>query len=470
MANRPNKTDVRTDLAQRVLKKHVGAVHVKGQISLLQRKVANVLLLNAYEDLPRADVVEHTIRVRTLADAAGFSSNDTEHLREALEGLVDLKVRWNGLARDGQEEWGVASLLAQAVVKGGTCRYAYAPDLRRKLYNPEIYARINLAVQERFGSGYALALYENCVRFRKVGTTGWISLDDWRGLLGVEDGQYGEFKYLNRGVLKPAVDEVNLYSDIRIVMETRREDRRVVALKFAVHENAQLLLELRGERSGALGGKMLPDPRELALDPQAVVASHPLVDLQTRLLTFGLSEAQALDTSTEFGADRIEGNLAYVEAELERGRAVKNVAAFTLAAIRSDYRPNEPEVVRRAASRRSADITAHPPTGAGGGTRPERPRDGAQAKRAAVEAAEREVDRARAQRLDAVWSRLTPAGQAHVDIEATNRLRAELPFLHRAYEAAKAMDVPEHDMPIAVRSTLRAHRLDVLDERSVAEQ
>lgn|GEM_PF-6272769 len=44
------------------LKKHVGAVHVKGRLSLLQRKVSNILLLNAYDELPEQGVFEHTIR------------------------------------------------------------------------------------------------------------------------------------------------------------------------------------------------------------------------------------------------------------------------------------------------------------------------------------------------------------------------------------------------------------------------
>jgi len=35
----------------RELKKHVGAIHIRNSLTLLQRKVANVLLLNAYENL-----------------------------------------------------------------------------------------------------------------------------------------------------------------------------------------------------------------------------------------------------------------------------------------------------------------------------------------------------------------------------------------------------------------------------------
>jgi hypothetical protein len=450
-------------MPQGELKKHVGAVHVKGPLTLLQRKISNVLLLNAYEDLPDAEIFEHQIRLGTLAQAAGFDSNDVQTLREALEALVDVKIKWNILDTDGEEEWGVSTFLAQAVTKKGVCRYAYAPDLRRKLYNPEIYARINLSVQERFGSGYALALYENCVRFRRVGTTGWITLERWRDLLGVEEGQYEQFKYFNRDVLKPAVREVNRYSDIRVKMETKRESRRIVALKFTVSENPQLRLDLEGRGQGnaaeALEGKTFPDPRELAPGPERLLGP-----LQRRLMTFGLTEAQALDVSTEYDAARIVGNLDYVEAELERGRAVKNVPAFTLAAIRDDFRPREVEVEKTVAERKKAKQTAQQKRKAEAAQKAAE----AQARRVQAEEESRQREAERAARLEGEWERLPAGEQEAIRKRALVRLREELPFVYRMYEQEKAAGKGEGEMSIVVRSTLRGYRYDAVEERGAA--
>ena len=450
-------------MPQGELKKHVGAVHVKGPLTLLQRKISNVLLLNAYEDLPDAEIFEHQIRLGTLAQAAGFDSNDVQTLREALEALVDVKIKWNILDTDGEEEWGVSTFLAQAVTKKGVCRYAYAPDLRRKLYNPEIYARINLSVQERFGSGYALALYENCVRFRRVGTTGWISLEHWRDLLGVEDGQYEQFKYLNRDVLKPAVKEVNRYSDIQVKMERRREKRRIVALKFTVHENPQLRLDVDGRGRGAvvevLEGKRFPDPRELAPGPE-----HLLGPLQQRLVTFGLTEAQALDVSTEFDAARIKGNLDYVEGELERGRAVKNVPAFTLAAIREDFRPREVEVEKAVAARKEAKQTAAEKRKA----EAKRKAAETQARRLEAEEESRRQEAERSARLEEEWDALSPEEQAVIRKRTLTRLRDELPFVYRMYEQEDGAGKEEAELSIVVRSTLKGYRYDALEERGAA--
>ena len=133
------------------VKKHVAAIHIKNTLSLLERKMANILLMNAYEFLPTK--TEHTIRIHDLARLAGFDSNNRIVLENALKALAETTLEWNILDSDGKKEsWGVTTMLAQAETKKGLCHYAYSPVLSRKLYNPEIYARINLAIQRKFSS------------------------------------------------------------------------------------------------------------------------------------------------------------------------------------------------------------------------------------------------------------------------------------------------------------------------------
>jgi len=298
------------------LKKHVGAVHIKGQLTLLQRKISNVLLLNAYDELPTSGVSEHRIRLGTLAANAGFDSNDYQLLKEALEALVDLKIRWNILDEKNRLEWGISSFLAQAVIRDGVCRYAYPPALRKRLHNPEVYARINLLVQEKFTSSYALALYENTVRFRKVGTTGWVTLEHWRDLLGVGDGQHVEFKYLNRDVLKPAIAEVNERSDIHLDVKLMREKRRVVAMKFSVTD------------------KLAESKAALSSGESVEASTEALADALVRL---GCTVSQISEVLREFDTEVIQRNLDYVRRQVHQGKPIRNLAGYMVAAIRNDY-------------------------------------------------------------------------------------------------------------------------------------
>lgn len=221
------------------VKKHIGAIHINGRLTLLQRKIANVLLLNAYEDLVNKE--EHQISIRILAEFVGFDSNDHQLIKNALETLAKTIIKWNLLDKDGVEEWGISSMLAHAHIREGVCSYSYSIALREKLYNPDLYASINLDVQKRFASGYALAIYENCLRYRTIGVTGWISLEIWRELLGLEEDQYTLFKDFNKRVLKPAIQEINESSDILLDAEYKREKRYVTALKFKIYENSNQL-------------------------------------------------------------------------------------------------------------------------------------------------------------------------------------------------------------------------------------
>ncbi|OZC01128.1 replication initiation protein [Rubricoccus marinus] len=430
------------------VKKHVGAIHVKGALLLLQRKAANALLLNAYDELPDDSVKEHTVRVSDLAAAIGYDSNDHETLKRTLEALVDLKITWNLLDPSGQREWGVGSFLASARIKGGVCRYAYPAPLRELLYNPQIYARVNLAVQTRFSSGPALALYENCLRFLKVGTTGWISLDDWRGLLGVGDGQYAEYKRFRSKVLTPSVKQVNEQSDIRIKMETRREKRRIAALRFSVERGPTL------NEDALVGENGLAVVIDAAAEAPQTEALDLNVAVRNRLAEFGLTDAQASDLTAEFAADRVDRNLGFVEDKLASGGDVKNLAAYTVAAVRGDY-----ERSGRAANRKRTTAQQKAAEKAAAAQQALFPSPAVVAVRSLGD-----EDDAENRQLDAATDALSDTDRAALDAEAVDLLRESGSGWWREIEKAVASGETD-GLGIAVRSVLQVARRDVMRAR-----
>lgn len=320
------------DLADQNLKKHIAAIHINNRLTLTQRKASNVLLHNAYEDLLTARV--HRIRVKDLAEAIGFNTHNLDPLKEALKTLARTVLEWNILDEDGaQEEWGATTLLAQAVIKNGYCVYAYSPELCEKLYRPEIYALLNLSIQRKFSSGYALALYENCLRYRRVGTTGWINLDMLKRLLGISevDGYYQDFRKFNDKIIKPAVRQVNETSDLILEVDYQRDHRRVAAVRFRVGDNPQMLLFAQRQAAMAADGEA-PPPGDNSADRQE--------RLREKLAAFGLSARQNRWALVTYAAAYLEDNIAVVERDLAAGK-VQNLPAYLLAALREDYRPAE---------------------------------------------------------------------------------------------------------------------------------
>jgi hypothetical protein len=298
------------------VKKNVAAIHISGKLTLLQRKMSNVLLLNAYDTL--IVNTSHRIDARTLCMMIGYNSNDIDTLKGALRGLVETRAEWDMLDEKGRHEWGVSALLSYAKLKEGICEYAYSPALAEKLHDPKMFALINLNIQRQFTGGHALALYENCFRFVKTGSTGWWPLEIFRRLMGVEESTYyRSFKQLNAKVIKPAVAEVNRVSDIIVTPETQRMGRAVTDIRFAIARNPQLAMmnidDGDGVRTGAVYGRL----REMGVSDRLTrhwIAQHGEAHL-----------AETLDYVV--GRAGVKSPARYLSAALERGFAAAGQGA-----------------------------------------------------------------------------------------------------------------------------------------------
>lgn len=227
-------------LIKEQVKKHVAAIHTNGFLSLIERKMINVLLLNAYDSLLTRRT--HSIPIRHLCVMLGWEeSHNTDRLKSVLRSLSSTTVEFN-IMDDGKLDWKVMSMLSYGDIKDGICTYRYDEYLAERLYDPEIYATINIGVQRRFEGSYALILYENCLRYKVVGSTGWWDINRFRKLVGASAAVYDEFKYLKRDVIMKPMEEVNRISDIQLDVEFKKQGRKVTDIRFLISENPQQTL------------------------------------------------------------------------------------------------------------------------------------------------------------------------------------------------------------------------------------
>ena len=314
------------------------AIQIQSRITHLQRRAWNVLLANAYNELPNKDI--HRVNVAELAKKLGFDSRDYDHLKETLEALVDCTVKWNILGKDKKEEWGVASLLAEARIKDGICTYAYPPYLRTRLYNPRIYTKVNLSLQNQFTSRYALILWEVCFDYfdiaRNEGETPFIALETFRELMGLEAGEYPVFKVLNRDVIKPALKEINALTNFHIEVENRRFGRKIAELKFRISRIRAIPTIQEPQDSQNPVSFDIDDLPPIAVKlVQAGVSRR-----EAKRITYqewdGV-DADALPTHTNDFA-------VYVEEKIDLARhatSVKNAGGFIVKAIQENYQNPE---------------------------------------------------------------------------------------------------------------------------------
>lgn len=295
--------------------KHSSAIQIgsKDEITLVQRKAYNVLLACAYDDLPKKST--HRMPVSDLCRYLNFDSNNTKHLKDALRGLVNTKVEWNILGADRKQAWGVAALLGEVKIENGFCYWEYTSSLRKMLYNPTVYARINLQLQNKIKSKHSLILYENIFYYYRAsdgfGETPWIVIPNLRKLLGIPDSKYKQFKVFNNAVIKKAVDEINEKTDLVVTIEYKRANRRVNSIKFYV--------------------KLKHHPEEA----KGLSSSNAL---KKRLIkTYGIKPDKAAELVKNYSPAHIAENLAIVDEDHKNGK-VKGLAGYTINAITEDYR------------------------------------------------------------------------------------------------------------------------------------
>ena len=305
------------------------AIQVQSKMTLLQRRAWNVLLANAYDELPNTDI--YRVSVAELAAKLGFNSKNENYLKEILEALVDCKVKWNILGKDKEEEWGVAVLLASANIKDGICTYGFAPHFRLKLHNPRIYAKLNLRLQNRFKSQYALVLWEVCFDYfdadRDKGETPFILIEIFKELLGLGKDDYPIFSEFNRSVIKPAVKEINDLTNYHVEVEQKRIGRRIGELKFRITRVKQIPIQ----------ESIFPDIENLP--PVAIELVQAGVDRRVALniadREWDFINSQKLPTPGTY-----PDFAAYIAEKIEislNAADVKNRGGFIVEAIRENY-------------------------------------------------------------------------------------------------------------------------------------
>jgi hypothetical protein len=160
----------------------------------LQRKIVNVLLYEAIKGNNRVNhessvAVECHIPFSSLCKAVKFNSNNTQYLKEAIDGLASLKIEWNLLKDKVPTDISFLNLRvlhgAPTFYQDNTLNFSFHKIMLDLVDNPSIYGTLDVDLQSDFESKYGHALYENSTRFINLQKNKIIPLDTFRKILGV---------------------------------------------------------------------------------------------------------------------------------------------------------------------------------------------------------------------------------------------------------------------------------------------
>ena len=82
---------------ERGVKVHSAGVHIEHKMTAVQRKAWFFMLYNAVQASDEQDIYE--VRIKDLADAIGCQATNLKRIKESLEGMVGITVKWDILEK-----------------------------------------------------------------------------------------------------------------------------------------------------------------------------------------------------------------------------------------------------------------------------------------------------------------------------------------------------------------------------------
>jgi hypothetical protein len=326
----------RSELEIRKSNEAIGLRVVSGRLTLLNRKVFNVLMYHAQRirklgqdapiDTPAAQKY-FWVPLSVLARNASYDSRDMQFLREQISEMQDIK-----LLLETDRQWTSERLIASVTFvnpKGLHSRtgqvwvgFAFPPEVHESVMQPETYTRLSIHYQGLLRSGTALALYETCRRYATNPSklTSIYTVEHWYGLLTgnpmpEKPEDLPEYKYFKRDVLKSAIAEVNRVTDIEVELIEHKQGRRVQQLQFRVEFKPDTKTESRAS---------------LTID----------LSLLEKLMALGMTQQEASNVIGEYTDEKIAQALAVVGARVNsaNGGPVHSKVAYLRWALKTDAR------------------------------------------------------------------------------------------------------------------------------------
>lgn len=283
----------------------------EGKLSLLTRKIFNVMMYHAQEqrtpgvnapiDTPAARKY-FWIPLSELARDAAYDSKDTEFLKKQLEELQNIK-----LLMETERQWTSESLVSSVTLVNPQgfkkhsgqvwFGFAFPPEVHELVMAPGTYTRFSLLYQGMLRSGSALALYEICRRYATNPSKVTLveTYEHWYGVLTgnpVLIDELPEYKYFKRDVIKTAIAEINALTDIQVELIEHKKGRRVERLQFRVEHTKQ---------------------------PHLDFAPPPVIDLELlgKIMRFGFSQHDASDFVAQHSDDKIRAAVTFVQTRID---------------------------------------------------------------------------------------------------------------------------------------------------------
>ena len=222
-----------------IIDKDSSSIQISNKITAIQRKSYNYMLTiakNAFKKNPEKQTF--TVTADELLVFFGIGDQNYSRLKNELEVLNRTQIRYNILKKNRKSKVsGAFTLISEFEYERGVITYSFPHKIRNMILNPKMFGKINLVVIKSLRSRYSIALYELAEDYLNAQIPK-MSMEKFREIMGLEEGQYYKFSMLKKRVLDVAVNEINDRENIgfTVTYEIEKLGQKITHIKFIVHK------------------------------------------------------------------------------------------------------------------------------------------------------------------------------------------------------------------------------------------
>jgi plasmid replication initiation protein len=204
---------------------------------------------------------------------------------------------------------------------------------------------------------YPIRVYELLKQYQSIGHRK-IRVDEMKIMFEVED-KYRLFGDFNRWVIRPAIKEINKYTDLLVTdTEKLKEGRRVVAMRFAFRLKTEIeLAEMRGEDIQQLSLDLINDEaaaveQEMEHEAEQVIAKTEKDQLFDRfhhdvIDRFAVTPSVFLHLLDKYSVADIEKAIGVTNRAKYNQQITRSVAGFFVKALKDGFTDETEEKARK---------------------------------------------------------------------------------------------------------------------------
>ncbi|WP_298839721.1 replication initiation protein, partial [uncultured Clostridium sp.] len=207
--------------------------------TVLEQKIVRLLasIIKKNDD----DFKEYQFKATDLSKILNINQ---KNIYMELDKITDkLMGRYIKIKSDDSEKFKKRHLIKIADFENGVLTIKIDEDMKDFYLKLNWYTKYQLKNIMQFKSTYSFRLYELLKQYQKIGNR-LISISDLRTILDINANQYPKYANLKQKVIRIAIDEINVNTDLSIDFKEFKEVRKVTSIKFYIKQNNETIREI----------------------------------------------------------------------------------------------------------------------------------------------------------------------------------------------------------------------------------